>query len=181
MRFHCLFGSALISSSLLAFTGGCTQEISRQQLVDKIGDPHDVAFFGDRAIYKGDKDGYRYVHVRNMFDFWGFLGECDYKIRESEWPMEHPMQLTSKATHWQDVTWMDTDAPAGVRQNELLYLSPSFPIGAPSTQASNSDQTTPRPASSPAERNGPTSVPANGGDVPPANAPATQPSTPSPS
>jgi hypothetical protein len=70
-----------------------------------------------------------------MSRFWGFLGECDYAIPESQWPMEHPMPFTEDATKWRDVTWLDGgDAPVSVAQNPFLFTTPSFPVGAPATK-----------------------------------------------
>src|ERR1700689_4660450 len=126
-----LFTFAIVACFLAA---GCTQDLSRDQLAQKVGQPSDIHFFGDEAVYMGDQDGYRHVHVRELFGGWNFLGECDYKVPASEWPMEHPMPLTEDASKWQNVSWMNGDAPAGVAQNVFLEITPPFPLGAPKTQ-----------------------------------------------
>lgn len=142
MRFASLRVVLLCVTGLALFSAGCAQEISSDQLASKIGRPHDVNFFGDQAVYMGDRDGYRYVHLRDMFDFWGFLGECDYKVRESQWPMKNPMRLTGNASKWRDVTWLDGNAPEGVPQNVFLTISPSYPEGTPKTQPASMPSTT---------------------------------------
>ena len=144
MRFSDL-STTLSALVILAscFVSGCARDISRDQFAQKIGQPGDIQFFGDRAVYMGDQDGYRYVHVRDLFDFWGFMGECDYKVAESEWPMKHPMPLTCDATRWQNVEWMNGDAPAGVPQSAFLRMTPAFPLGAPKTQPTTMPTTTP--------------------------------------
>jgi len=129
-----LFTASTILLSLLAI--GCTQEISRDQLAAKVGRPCDVQFFGDHAMYMGDADGYRYVHVHDLFSCLTFLGEREYKIPESQWPMQHPMPLTDNANFWQDVQWMNGDAPPGIPQSVFLTMTPTFPLGAPKTQPS---------------------------------------------
>ena len=111
-------------------------DTSRQALADRVGQPHDVTFFGDQAVYMGDKDGYRYVHVRNLFGIAQYFGECDYKVPESQWPMQNPMPLTEDASKWQNVSWLNGDAPAGVAQNAFLQITPSFPLGTPQTKPS---------------------------------------------
>ncbi|HWE02385.1 MAG TPA: hypothetical protein VG326_08225 [Tepidisphaeraceae bacterium] len=130
-----LFTAAIPLPGLILFMGaGCTQSISADQLAQKVDKPADVQFFGDRAVYMGDKDGYRYVHVRDLFDKWTWLGECTYKIPDSEWPMQHPMPLTNDAEQWKDVEWLNGDAPPDVAQVSDLYITPAFPEGAPKTQ-----------------------------------------------
>ena len=144
-----------VLTSVFAFTAGCespwyqaepvadalippsnpyAMESSRKDLADTVGKPIDIHFFGDQAVYMGDHGGYRYVHLRDMSDFWGFPGECDFRVAQEQWPMEHPMPLTADATKWVDVTWMDSDAPEGVAQNPALHITPTFPLGAPKTQ-----------------------------------------------
>ncbi|HZK82599.1 MAG TPA: hypothetical protein VFC46_16060 [Humisphaera sp.] len=140
--------SRLLSTTLpvlaaLLLAAGCTQNLSTDGLADKVGKPADVHFFGDRAVYMGDQDGYRYVHVRDLFDEWTWLGECTYKIPESDWPMEHPMKLTCNAAKWKDVEWLNGDAPPRIRQNVDLYVTPSFPVGAPKTQPTTMSVMTP--------------------------------------
>lgn len=114
-----------------AMTFGCTQDASRQAIVEKVGQPTDVKFFGDQVLYMGDYEGYRYVHVRDMFDTYKNYGECTYRIPQSQWPMTHPMPLTEDPAYWQQVTWMNGDAPPGVSQNIFMNLTPTFPLGAP--------------------------------------------------
>ena len=100
-------------------------------MADTVDKPAEVKFFGDQAVYMGDRDDYRYVHVRDMFDYWGFLGEPVMRIAKSDWPMEHPMPLTMDASRWVDVSWMNGDAPPGVMRNAFLHITPAFPLGAP--------------------------------------------------
>lgn len=130
MRTRTALGCIAALAGLSIFSG-CTPEISHQQLADKVGKPDDVQFFANRALYLGDKDGYRYVHVRDLFSCGTFLGEGTYKVPQSQWPMSHPMPLTSNAQLWQDVQWMGGEAPQDVPQSGFLALTPSFPEGAP--------------------------------------------------
>ncbi len=136
-----------VESQVIPLTHGGAKEISPQDLVQKMGNPNDVQFFGDRLVYMGDKNGYRYVHLRDMYRSDTFLGEHDYKVREADWPMEHPMRLMRDAHKWQDVSWMNGDTLPGALEDWNLYASPSYPMGTPATQ--------------------PTSYPATESDAPP--------------
>ncbi|HET6246463.1 MAG TPA: hypothetical protein VFE47_02100 [Tepidisphaeraceae bacterium] len=135
-----------VADALIPPTNPWACEMSRKDLADTVGKPADINFFGDQAEYMGDHDGNRYVHVRDMSDFWGFLGECVYTVPAKDWPMAHPMPLTVDATQWQDVTWMGGDGPQGVGQNGFLHITPSFPLGAPKTRPSSYPTPTQSPA-----------------------------------
>jgi len=78
----------------------------------------------------GDCDGYRYLHVRSIHSY---LGDRDFKVADAQWPMTHPMKYSENPLHWRDVTWMNGDAD-GFPQNAFLYLTPTFPEGAPATR-----------------------------------------------
>lgn len=134
------FTIAMLATSLLT---GCAQDLSRDQLAQTIGQPHDFPVFGNHAVYMGDEGGYRYVHVRDINGFWNFVGECDFKVPASQWPMEHPMPLTDDAAQWRNVEWMNGDAPQGIGQNAFLSITPASPLGVPAMQPVN-------PASRPA-------------------------------
>jgi hypothetical protein len=137
-----------LSCLLVFMAAGCAQNLSADDLARKVGQPSDVPFFGDKAVYMGDKDGYRYVHVRDLFDDWTWLGECTYMVPASDWPMANPMPLTCNASKWRDVEWLNGDGPPKVAQNAFLTIAPTFPVGAPATQPSTMSATT-LPASEP--------------------------------
>jgi hypothetical protein len=174
-----------VADSLIPPTNPFPQQSDVKSRADTVGKPADVHFFGDHAVYMGDKDGYRYVHVRDIFEFWGFLGECDYLIPENDWPMKHPMPLTTDATLWQDVTWLNGDGPKDIPQDAFLHITPAFPLGAPATQPAlmptptDNFSTRPAPETSSTEPTAPTSAPTSSPAtqvVPSATAP-TEPTT----
>jgi hypothetical protein len=138
---------ALCTFAILAscFAAGCAEDISAKQLAQKVGQPADVPFFGDQAMYMGDSDGYRYVHLRDLFDDHNMIGERDYRVPASQWPMKHPMPLTEDASKWQNVTWMNGDGLPGVEQHPFLHITTTYPLGAPQTQPATAPATSTKP------------------------------------
>ena len=122
--------SLLLTCAAVGAPLGCATETSPQRVARKVGQPQQDPFFGNQVLYMGDRDGYRYVHVRSLHSY---LGDRDYKVPAENWNMQHPMRYSTNPLNWRDVTWMNGDA-IDFQQNAFLNASPSFPEGAPATQ-----------------------------------------------
>lgn len=169
----------VVESTVFPLTNPPAQA-SPGEVADKVDHPADSHFFADRALYMGDKDGYRYVHVRDMFGCLTFLGEQTYAIKADQWPVEHPMAFTEDATRWQDVRWMASSGLPGVQPTVLLSATPTFPLGAPPDQSQPLAPLPGNPDSDASRLPAPTSLPAQNWPTPasltqPSTAPASQP------
>jgi hypothetical protein len=119
----------LVSISIALFSAGCAEETSREHIVSHLT-ASESQVFPDHAVWMGDRGGYHYIHVRNIYCL---LGDKDYVVPVATWDLPDPFPFTDDASKWRNVQWEDKDALLRSRFAYVL-LDPREQVASPSVR-----------------------------------------------